>query len=316
LHGSDVAEREIGPNANFVSLGIPLALVGQKLTSLNPTPLVPTTPFGLTNMRLSVSAILLPLAMCQPGLSQSEPYSVPDLQRAYAANNREQRPTVSLMDWGTPLFLLYPDGRLLVGSHRSNRPEFAPLSDSELSDVLSKISRIAEGLWGLSGDYDLSPNGVVISDQQTHVLTLRVPGMQEIRVSVYGNLDPPLEGSLSPPKAFTTLLKLLPTLIPNRTQPWDPGYVEVYWSDYSYAPDLSVPWPKAWPGLSSPLVRRGKEGDMIRYFMVFPSSMLDDLERVLASRAQRGAILIDGWKGHANYRWPLPNEKKWSSWTQ
>ena len=267
-------------------------------------------------MRLSVFAFLSALATCQPGLSQAGLYSIPDLQLAYAANNKDQLPAVSLMDRGTPLFLLYPDGRLLVGRRGAKRPEFASLSDSELSDVLSKISMIAEGLWGLSGDYDLSPNGVVISDQQTHVLTLRVPGMQEMRVSVYGNLDTPFQGSLSPPTAFTALLKLLPTLIPKRTHPWDPGYVEIYWSDYSYAPDPSVLWPRAWPGLSSPLVRRGKEGDGIEYFMIFPSSMLDDLERVLASRAQRGAVLIDGWKGNANYRWPLPNEKKWSSWTQ
>jgi hypothetical protein len=220
------------------------------------------------------------------------------------------------MEGGIPLFLLYPDGRLFVGRLESKRPDFALLSASELSEVLSKISRIAEGLWGLSGDYDLSPNGVVISDQPMHVLTLRVPGKQEIRVSVYGNLDTPLQGSLLPPKAFTTLLKLLPTLIPKKMLPWDPGYVEIHWSDYSYAPDPSVLWPRAWPGLSSPLVRRGTEGDGIKYFMVFPSSMLDDLERVLASRAQCGAVLIDGWKGNANYRWPLPNEKKWSSWTQ
>jgi hypothetical protein len=262
-------------------------------------------------MRRSLFPILLPLAVCQPGLAQPELYRVPALQRAYAANNQDQLPTVSLMDGGIPLFLLYPDGRLLVRSRRSKRPGFATLSDSELSEVLAKISCV-EGLWSLSGHYDLTP----WSDQPEHVLTLRIPGRPEKCISVYGNLDAPLQGSSLPPEAFATLMRLLPTLVPKEMQPWDPGYIEVYWSDYSYAPDPSVPWPEAWPGLSSPLVRRGKQGDVIRYYMVFPSSMLDDLERVLASRPQRGAILIDGWKGSANYRWPLPNEKKWSSWTQ
>jgi hypothetical protein len=269
----------------------------------------------LAPTRLAFISIFLPVALCQSGLSQSERFNMPDLQRAYAANNKEQLPTVSLMDWGTPLFLLYPDGRLLVGSHRSKRPDFASLSESELSEVLSRISRV-KGLWSLSANYDLSPSGTTVSDQPLLVLTLRVPGLKEKHVSVYGNLEAPFPGSSHPPEAFATLLRLLPALIPKDMQPWDPGYVEIYWSDYGYAPDPSAAWPKTWPGLSSPLVRRGKDDGLIKYFMIFPSSMVAELDRFLAGRPQRGAVLIDGWKGSANYRWPLPNEKKWSSWTQ
>jgi hypothetical protein len=112
------------------------------------------------------------------------------------------------------------------------------------------------------------------------------------------------------------MLRLLERLTPREITPWDPGYVEVYWSDYSYAPNQSLVWPEDWPGLSSPLTRQGKAGDLIKYYLVFPSSKVAELDRLLARRPQLGAILIDGWKGSAHYRWPLPNEKRWSSWTQ
>lgn len=213
------------------------------------------------------------------------------------------------MNWGRPIFVLFPDGRLIVGDTESKRPMTALLSDAEMADVLSKISGIT-GLWGLFQKYDLFP----ATNQPLHILTLRLPRRTERHVEVHGPLDAPRENSVPPPRAFADFLELLPTLQPDGMEPWDPGYVEINWADYSHAPDPPVPWPEGWPTLNSSLVRPGDDVSPIRYHMAFPSSLLDSLDHLLAARSRRGAILIDGWKASAHYRWPLPNEKEWTSW--
>lgn len=253
---------------------------------------------------LAVSAPISP-AQAAPGFDDPA-----GLQQAYAANNAKTLPIVSLMDGGTPLFLLYPDGRLLVGNRQSNRPGFARITDHDLQ-VLTALLTPLDDFWQLSAHYNLTE----WTHQPEHVLTLRLPGRPEKSVSVYGALDARFPAPMPPP-AFTTMLRLLERLTPRELTPWNPGYVEVYWGDYSYAPDQSLEWPKDWPGLSSPLTRQGKAGDLIKYYLVFPSSKVAELDQLLARRPKHGAILIDGWKGSAHYRWPLPNEKMWSSWTQ
>lgn len=286
-------------------------------------------------MRSAFLPVLLVLAFSAGLSAQAEEFNLAELQKAYAANNAEALPAVSLMYYGTPLFLLYPDGRLLVGNPLSKRPGFTRLTDHDFQILTSSLASL-DAFWRLSAYYNLAPN---MSDQPLHVLTLRLPGRPEKSVSVYGALDAPFptpapppafttlllhstgrtqgeRQSSAPPPAFTAMLRLLERLTPRELTPWDPGYVEIYWSDYNYAPDESLPWPKDWPGLSSPLVRRGKADDLIKYCLVFPSSKVAELDQLLASRPGLRAILIDGWKGSANYRWPLPNEKKWSSWTR
>lgn len=256
--------------------------------------------------------IILVLALFAQGLpAQSHDPDFAKLQQAYATNNAEVLPMVSLMEGGTPLFLLYPDGRLIVGTPQSIRPGFARITNHDLQVVVSSLTQL-DDFWQLSAYYDLAPN---ITHQPEHALTLRLPGKPEKSVAIYGALNAPFPAPLPPP-AFAVMLKIIERLTPRELTPWDPGYVEVYWSDYSYAPDESIEWPKYWPGLSSSLTRQGKAGDLIKYYLVFPSSKLAKLEQLLARRSTRGAILIDGWKGSAHYRWPLPNEKRWSSWNQ
>ena len=262
-------------------------------------------------MFFRLRAALLLMASTLWFSAQADEFNLAELKRAYAANNAEALPTVSFMRGGIPLFLLYPDGRLLVGNRQSKRPGFVQLSAKEYAFALSQLAP-NDDFWRLSGKYNLAPN---LSDQPEHVLTLRLPGKPAKEVSVYGALDAPFPATL-PPHAFTVVRNILPQLTPTELQPWDPGYVEINWSDYSYAPDQSVAWPEGWPGLSSPLARSGGPDDLIKYYLIFPSAKVAELDEFLASRPERGAILLDGWKGSANYRWPLPNEKKWSSWTR
>ncbi|HMG05689.1 MAG TPA: hypothetical protein VK581_09510 [Chthoniobacterales bacterium] len=110
-------------------------------------------------------------------------------------------------------------------------------------------------------------------------------------------------------------MKLLKSLIPAHTAPWDPGYVEIGWSDYSYASERSLVWPKEWPGLTGPLARKVK-GWVIEWIVLFPSSRVDELDRFFARRPEMGAMLVDGEKLSGGYRWPLPSEKAWSTWNQ
>ncbi len=262
-------------------------------------------------MRSSLLIALLLATLVQRLPAQAHNSDLAVLQQAYATNNAEVLPLVSLMEGGTPLFLLFPDGRLIVGTPQTKRPGFTQLTDHDLQVVVSSLTQL-DDFWLLSANYDLAPN---VTHQPEHALTLRLPGKPEKSVAVYGALSAPFPAPV-PPAAFTTMLRLLERLTPRELTPWDPGYVEVYWSDYSYAPDQSLDWPKDWPGLSSPLTRQGKAGDLIKYYLVLPSSKVAELDQLLARRPQRGAILIDGWKGSAHYRWPLPNEKRWSSWTQ
>lgn len=184
-------------------------------------------------LRFEYLAGLMVLLFCVPCFSKPPAINVLELNRAYAQNNQESLPVVSLMKWGTPLFVLYSDGRLVAGDQNSRRPRFTQLSEYEMADVMSKISTV-EGLWSISADYNLTPN---TSDQPLHVLTLRIPGKIQKSVSVYGNLDNPSPTDPRPPKAFMSVLDLIAKLTPPKMKPWDPGYIEVYWGDYSYAPD-------------------------------------------------------------------------------
>jgi len=239
----------------------------------------------------------------------TEPFNLSELQKAYAANNRDDLPLVSWMDWGMPKFLLYPDGSLLAEDlHSKSRLAIARLSGEELNDVLKKLSA-TDAFWLLSPSYELTKR----SDHPQHVITVRIPGKSTFSVSVYGNLSPKMDDEVQPPPAFLGFIAALSSVTPERMVPWDPGYVEIIWADYGYAPDPSLPWPEEWPGLNSPFARHGD--DLIKAILVFPSSHLKELDAFLARRRECGAILINGKKMSGHYRWPLPGEKKWSSWT-
>jgi hypothetical protein len=240
-----------------------------------------------------------------------EPFNVEEIQKAYAANNRDDLPLVSWMNWGMPQFLLYSDGLLMVANqHSKSRLAIARFSEQELSGVL-KILSAKDAFWLLSPSYELT----TWSDQPLHVITVRIPGKKVLGVSVNGDLKPRMEGDENPPPAFTEFVAALSAVTPETMKPWDPGYVEIVWSDYDYAPDRSLLWPEEWPGLDSPLARPWKN-NVIKTIMVFPSSHLAELDAFLARRTERGAILISGKKMHGHYRWPLPGEKKWSTWNQ
>lgn len=89
---------------------------------------------------------------------------------------------------------------------------------------------------------------------------------------------------------------------------WCPDRVEVMLWPYEYAPEESIRWPSKWPGLSAPsTIKRGADS----YSLFIPAAELPALRAFLAKRRQRGAVLIDGKKMSASFRFPFPREELW-----
>ena len=259
---------------------------------------------------LVIALIALP-ALCAVA---AEPINVQRIKRAYAANNKHDVPLVSWMEGGGAAgvkFLLFADGEVLVPNARAKSGlGNCRLSPESLRAVLGKIEA-QDKFWALSSRYE-DPN--VTIELPDNAISLRLPKKPAITVSVDAALTAGSSNQL-PPRAFINCMNLLKSLIPAHTTPWDSGYVEIGWSDYSYAPDRSLVWPKEWPGLKGPLSRRIK-GWVIKWIVLFPSSRVNELDTFFARRSEMGAILVDGKKLSGGYRWPLRGEKAWSSWNQ
>lgn len=232
---------------------------------------------------------------------------VDEVKRAYAVNNQADLPVVRWLTWGTPKFILYPDGELTVPNSRAkSRMGKANLGPQDFSAAMAKIGAQLE-FWKLTPNYRLTRQ----SEQPLNIVSLRLPGREAITVRVYGPLTARSKDDESAPTAFTSCLDVLSSLIPPDTVPWDPGYVEIGWVAYDYAPDRGLDWPKEWPGLEGPLTRPVKLG-VTEWIVLFPSSLVNDLDEFLARRPARGAIVVDGRKVSGGYHWPLRGEKAWT----
>lgn len=246
-------------------------------------------------------------------LSEIE-FDIPKLQALYRENNRQEAPLVSYMMATIPILLIYPDGTFIVGSTNSAANPSglltAKVSRDRLRDILDELAAFDE-FWKLKEGYSLSE----ATDQIAYIVAIRVPGREPKSVWVYGEPIPPDEPDLKPPPAYSDIVDCLTTIRPEGLKPWDPGYVELYFADYGYAPEASLRWPESWPTLDSPLARPVK-GLIIQHLLVFPTERLPELDAFLKQRRETGAILIDDWKSSAHYRWSLPGEKKWTSHKQ
>jgi hypothetical protein len=244
------------------------------------------------------------------------PINVEQIKKAYAANNRHDVPLVSWMEGGGApgvKFLLYPDGELLVPNSRAKSGlGTVRISPERLRSILAQIEAQDE-FWTLSSRYEVP--GVILELPDNRI-SLHLPRRRAITVSVDAALTTGQSKQL-PPRAFTNCLNLLKSLIPPHTIPWDPGYVEIDWADFSYGRGRSQVWPKQWPGLKGPLARRVK-GWVIDWIVLFPSSRVTELDTFFARHweLQTIPILVDGRKLSGSYRWPLRGEKAWSTWNQ
>jgi hypothetical protein len=259
---------------------------------------------------------LMLVAVSAHAVTAAEPINVQQIKKAYAANNRHDVPIVLWTEGGGApgvKFLLFANGELLVPNARAkSRLGISRLSPEGVRAIVAKLAA-QDTFWALSSRYD-DPN--IILELPDNTISLRLPNKRAATVTVDAALT---SGSSSrrPPRAFVECMNLLKTFIPAHTIPWDPGYVEIGWSDFSYARERSVAWPKGWPGLTGPLARKVK-GWVIQWILLFPSSRVDELDTFFARHweLQTMPILVDGRKLSGSYRWPLPSEKAWSTWDQ
>lgn len=228
----------------------------------------------------------------------------------YEENNQAPVPVAEYMIDAYPQVLIYPDGRLLVPdtnpAESSSGLLTVRLSPSSLTNVLEDLSA-HEGFWKLENRYRLTR----WTDQPDCHVTLRIPGHSEKTVGVYGRMTKKHLEDADPPQDFVEMVAALRRLRPEGLKAWDPGYVEVEFWDYSYAPGRSVEWPGSWPSLNGPLTREVKEYNI--KVMIFPSELLPKLDSLLAQRSDYSAVRIAGWKAAVSYRWSMPGEKKWTS---
>ena len=243
----------------------------------------------------------------------ARPVDVEQLQKAYAENNRHDVPIVLWTEGGGApgvRFLLFANGDLLVpNAHAKSGLGKSRLSPEQVRSVVAQLSAQSR-FWRLARSYT---DRNMIVELPDNTISLRLPKRLPATVTVDAALT---SGSSDrTPRPFVECMNLLKTFIPAHTTPWDPGYVEIGWSDFSYARERSVAWPKEWPGLTGPLARKVK-GWVIQWTVLFPSSRVDELDKLFDPQLQMRPILVDGETLSGGYRWPLPNEKAWSTWDQ
>lgn len=224
----------------------------------------------------------------------------------------EQDPWLMVIGSDTPRVAIYEDGDVVFAKktgERSYAYHHAKLSAAELGKLAQGWEPMVKR--GGSGKrYDLSG----ATDQPTAALYLATSG-GAWAASVYGlscrRAKPPAptnpKGEEAPPPELYAVHQMLCGIDYPASREWQPKYVEVMLWDYSYAPNASVQWPKAWPGLSSP--RALKRGDSYSIFL--NGRDIPALITFVASVKERGAVELGGKKWSIAYRYTFPGEPIW-----
>src|SRR4051794_18388427 len=170
-------------------------------------------------------------------VTAAEPIKIAQIKNDYAANNQHEVPLVAWTEGGGApgvKFLLFANGDVLVPNARAkSRLGKGRLGPETVRAVVAKLEA-QDKFWALSSRY-ADPNGLIVEGPET-TISLRLPRKRSITVSLDAAVTSG-ESTQLPPRAFRQCMKLLKTFIPAHTTPWDPGYVEIGWSDYSYAPE-------------------------------------------------------------------------------
>ncbi len=264
-------------------------------------------------LNLSRFTAVMLIGVTAHAVTAAQPINIEQIQKAYADNNRHDVPIVLWTEGGGApgvRFLLFANGDVLVpNAHAKSGLGKSRLSAEEVRSVVAKLSA-QPGFGTLARSYTARNASVELPD---NTISLRLPKRFPVTVTVDAALT--TGSSDRTPRAFIECINLLRTFIPAHTTPWDPGYVEIGWSDFSYARERPRAWPKEWPGLTGPLARKVK-GWVIQWIVLFPSARVNELDRFFDSELQMRPILVDGKKLSGGYRWPLPSEKAWSTWDQ
>jgi hypothetical protein len=77
---------------------------------------------------------------------------------------------------------------------------------------------------------------------------------------------------------------------------------------YDYAPDVSIHWPKDWPGIDSPSTLKRRDA----YSIFLPGAEIPRLRDFLKTQKEKGAVEIGGKKWAVSVRNAFPSEPTWS----
>ena len=215
----------------------------------------------------------------------------------------------------TPRVAIYENGDVMFVKTVNDRLVYHHvLLDKEGLEKVRKQIRPVLGIKELKPWYNMRPN---VTDQPKAMFYLR-DGDREVATSVYGLMAagtklpaytefPGGPKPTNPPDELLELHKWLCKMDYPDSKEWTPKYVEVMLSDYSYAPEASIQWPKEWPSLNSDrAIKRGHS-----YSIFLDGSLLPKLREFLATQKEKGAVEIEGKKMAASYRFTFPGEPAW-----
>jgi hypothetical protein len=227
----------------------------------------------------------------------------------------EQNPWLSVIGSDSPTLALYDDGTIAYLREKPTAEE--PFQTRRVKEPKVK----AQELLGfdpakMKSLYELSS----ATDQPTTVIWTPAK-----KIEIYGSWRKPRGTDVNSDPQWKAMVELertmwesLPIEIRSMLaridqeraiegKSWFPSAVEVMLWPYEYAPDASIDWPKTWPALTAKDTR--KRGDSFSVFL--PSEHWEELRGFLATRKERGAVLIDGKKMAAATRFPFPREEAW-----
>jgi hypothetical protein len=209
----------------------------------------------------------------------------------------ERNPWLMVVGADSPTFALYESG-LVIFLRESREYGSVVLDEKERSDFLDSL--------GLDKSfYDLKENyfATRFTDQPTSVLTVWAGGSAK-KVTVYGNLRTDPEARSNAPGTFLRIFDALVSYDMARAIPWIPGEIEVMVWPFEHSRGEPLAWPNEWPDLKQPTTR--KRGSL--YSIHLDSRHFDELKKLLKSRGETQAMLIDGKKWAVSFRFPFPHE--------
>lgn len=192
----------------------------------------------------------------------------------------------------SPRFVLYDDGTVIYRGDAGYQSVTLPAAES--AALAAKVSLV-----GIKDYTDYTR----VTDQPSSII---IDFRTKQAVEAYGATSRHRQSGSRGDKLLT-MIALLRDYQSPEAKAWEPEAIEVMIWPYEYAPEASIIWPDAWPGLEHPdTVQRGDS-----YSLFVPIREKDALLAFLETRQERGAVEIGGRKWAVSLRTPLPGEARW-----
>jgi len=213
----------------------------------------------------------------------------------------EFNPWAMVVGSDTPSFVLYSDGTVIFWSKAENAGRYltTKLSVSEVDGLVGGLR--PRELAHLADSYSVDEG----TDAPTNVLVIHTEDAPSKKISVYGSIRLITDNQVALPESLKADLIRLDSYSNPSAVVWTPERVEVIVWPFDYARGTSLKWPSDWPGINSSTTVKRKQ----TYSIFLPYADWPKLQKLLASRKQTEAVLIDGKKWAYSVGFPFPHEK-------